>query len=83
MTTTSTGLTKLACEFNLIDHTQGDQYLYIRVETEVPTVAGDWQDVSQAADVFNGLITEVVENGSEDFSLDEGFRYYVNEELLA
>jgi hypothetical protein len=76
------GLTKLTCEFNLIDHAQGDQYLYVRVETEVPTIAGDWGDRDQAGDVFTDLIATVRED-RERYSLDEGVKVYKDGELIA
>lgn len=76
------GLTKLQCEFNLIDHANGDQYLYVRVETEVPTIAGDWDDSGQVADVFDELIKSLPTDG-ESFTKDEGTCYYRNGDLLA
>jgi hypothetical protein len=75
-----TGLTKLTCEFNLIDHNGGDQYLYVRVETEVPTIAGDWDDYEQAKDVFNEVLALML---SESIELDEGVRLYKDGDLIA
>ena len=78
---TITGMTTLACEIKLIDHAQGDQYLYVRVETEVPTVAGDWSNRAEAVDVF-GSFVEHFEDPAPPFSRDEGVLYYRDGELL-
>jgi hypothetical protein len=79
------GLTKLTCEFNLIDHAQGDQYLYVRVETEVPTIAGDWDDSGQVKDVFSGLTEMILRSTGPngDFTLDEGVLLYRDGDLMA
>jgi hypothetical protein len=77
-----TGLTKLTCEFNLIDHVNGDQYHYVKVETEVPTIAGDWDDSGRVAEVFEDVISAIVED-NDDFTLDEGVTYYRDGDLMA
>lgn len=77
-----TGLTKLTCEFNLIDHANGDQYHYVKVETEVPTIAGDWDDSGQVAEVFAELMGALPTDG-ESFTLDEGVRFYRDGDLMA
>lgn len=77
-----TGLTKLTCEFNLIDHASGDQYLYVRVETEVPTIAGDWDDSGQVAEVFADFIKSLPTDG-ESFTRDEGVLFYRDGDLMA
>lgn len=80
------GLTKLTCEFNVIDHENGSNYYIMHVETEVPTVAGDWDKRSEVEDVFTNLLThtlKMVMASDGTLELDEGVKLYVDGELLA
>ena len=54
------GLTTIACEFSLADHHFGSNVFNFRVEAEVPTVAGPWDNLENMQYVFADVV-ELVE----------------------